>query len=135
MGFKTGVAPEETNITLSVLVDCFQSGVKNYQKFWKKHLSSETFQGILKIPQYHIIFPKDLWSRTVFDFAIAYNKAKEQKKRDEIVESMIPLYFGYIASFVNETEKMNTAEAENVVEDLCQKFEAERKYLMKNWTK
>ena len=40
-----------------------------------------------------------------------------------VLESMIPLYFGFIASFVSKTKDMTSQEAEDVIEDLCLEFE------------
>jgi hypothetical protein len=52
-----------------------------------------------------------------------------------VLESMIPLYFGFIASFVQKTKKMSNLEAEEEIEKLCLEFEKLKPYLATNWDK
>jgi hypothetical protein len=52
-----------------------------------------------------------------------------------VLESMIPLYFGFIASFVQKTKKMSNLEAEEEIEKLCLEFEKLKPYLVTNWDK
>jgi len=52
-----------------------------------------------------------------------------------VLESVIPLYFGFIASFVFRTKDMTNQEAEDVIEDLCLEFEKQKAYLIENWDK
>ncbi len=52
-----------------------------------------------------------------------------------VLESMIPLYFGFVASFVLKTKKMSNLEAEEEIEKLCLEFEKLKPYLVTNWDK
>ncbi|GAG72838.1 unnamed protein product, partial [marine sediment metagenome] len=53
--------------------------------------------------------------------------------RGQLLESLIPIYFGRTASFVVETKDMPTYEAEEVIERLCDKFEKLKPYLLERW--
>ena len=52
-----------------------------------------------------------------------------------VLESIIPLYFGFIAYFVKCTKEMNSPEAEGVIEKICLDFEQFKPYLIDNWNK
>ena len=52
-----------------------------------------------------------------------------------VLESMIPLYFGFVASYVNKTKDMNNQEAEEEIETICLEFEKFKFYLIENWDK
>jgi hypothetical protein len=48
---------------------------------------------------------------------------------------MIPLYFGFIASFVHKTRDMSNQEAEEEIEKISLTFEKLKPYLIENWDK
>ena len=50
-----------------------------------------------------------------------------------VLESMIPLYFGFVASFVKRTKGKNNQEAEKEIENICLTFEKSKSYLVENW--
>jgi len=52
-----------------------------------------------------------------------------------VLESMIPLYFGFIASYVKKTMKLSNQEAEEEIEKICLEFEKLKPYLIENWEK
>jgi hypothetical protein len=49
-----------------------------------------------------------------------------------MLESMIPLYFGFTSSFVLKTKNMSNPEAEEEIENLCLEFEKLKPYLVEN---
>jgi hypothetical protein len=77
----------------------------------------------------------ELWVKTVYDFAVAYNKRGEQAEviPDRLIDSLVPIYFGRTASFALETQDMPTYEAEEVIEGLCDRFEDLKPYLVQRW--
>jgi hypothetical protein len=46
---------------------------------------------------------------------------------------MVPLYYGRVASFVNDTMDMTSSQAEAVVEEQAEAFEKEKEYLVRRW--
>ena len=52
-----------------------------------------------------------------------------------VLESMIPFYFGFIASYVQKTKDMSNLEAEEEIEKICLEFEKLKPYLVENWDK
>jgi glycosyltransferase involved in cell wall biosynthesis len=137
-GFKSELAPPEVEVDAGRLWKQFQAGVKERANFWASFLSRQRMQQILKLsklPQAKFHFSDELWVKTIYDFAIAYHRCEceEQKDGDEIVESLVPIYFGRTASFVKQTWEMPTFEAEDLIEGLAKKFEQSKPYLVKHW--
>jgi len=133
-GPEKEVEPEPVSVNLEALVDRFKEGFEEFGLFWKEFLSEETFAGLTKSaesPQDSFSLPPELWVRTVFDFAVEYNFGDHNPA--EVVDSMIPLYFGRTASFVVQTKDMSSAEAEKIIDHLAQVYEKEKGYLIKRW--
>jgi hypothetical protein len=76
-------------------------------------------------------FPKEMWVRMVYDYILAYHHRKLQP--EQLLKTLIPLYYGRTASFFLETAEMNDEEAEAVVEDVCAEYERQKSYLVSNW--
>ena len=48
----------------------------------------------------------------------------------ELVE---PLYYGRVASFVNQSKNMDSRQAEELVEEQARSFEVQKDYLVEMW--
>jgi len=137
-GFKSDISPPEVEVDVERLLEQFQAGVKDRIDYWSTILTKPRTTQIRKLAQlskkqFH--FPDELWVKIVYDFAIAYHRQQstQQDQKDQVVESLVPLYFGRTASFVMETWDMATYEAEELVERLAAKFEAAKPYLVNHW--
>ena len=53
--------------------------------------------------------------------------------RTQLVNLVTPLYLGRVASFINQTKKMDSVQAEAVVEQQAQVFEEYKDYLIQIW--
>ena len=76
-------------------------------------------------------FPTHLWAKVLFDMAVAYRDMENEQ--NELMESLIPIYFGKTLSFVRKTERMSMKQAEELIENECLVFEEARSYLNKCW--
>ncbi|UCC40226.1 MAG: hypothetical protein JSV96_01875, partial [Candidatus Aminicenantes bacterium] len=79
-----------------------------------------------------------LWVKIIYDYILFYHRFKYtfmEMSLPSFLESIIPLYFGFIASFVQKTKKMSNLEAEKEIEELCLEFEKLKPYLVTNWNK
>ncbi len=133
-GFRSEVFPEPVEVNLERLLSKFKSGFKEYKDYLSKILTRETLDELanvvsLKDEKFHL--PDDLWVKTVYDFAISWHKKGEE--RDKLLDSMLPVYFGKIASFVIETKDIPTYDAKDLIERQCQRFEALKPYLIERW--
>ncbi len=77
-------------------------------------------------------FPDELWARVIYDMAIAHHL--RLVPIDELVASLIPLYFGRVASLIVETRELTTDQAEAFVERQARAFEVSKPYLVERWT-
>jgi len=76
-------------------------------------------------------FPDEVWARVIYDMAIAHHL--EVVPIDKLVASLIPLYFGRVASLIVETRELTTDQAEVFVERQARVFELSKPYLVERW--
>ena len=76
-------------------------------------------------------FPDDVWARVIYDMIIAARDP--QPSLEALVASLVPIYFGRVASFVIENRTVTTDQAEERVERQAREFELLKPYLVKRW--
>ena len=75
--------------------------------------------------------PTDAWVKILYELAATYHQWSIN--RNKLLDMMTPLYFGRVASFVNQSWNMSSTEAEALVEEQAEKFENQKDYLIKIW--
>ncbi len=75
--------------------------------------------------------PSELWTRIVYDFAVAYNFSPFPQEK--VLEALVPFYFARVASFAQETHYLSSSLAEALIEGYAEIFEEEKPYLKKRW--
>ena len=73
----------------------------------------------------------ELWARVVFDLGCAFHH--RVMDRDHLVRAALPLYMGWVASFVQEVWGSSAADVEARLERLCLAFESQKGYLRQRW--
>ncbi len=137
-GFQSRVIPEEVHQDFNDLFKRFQKGVEKRKIFWKEILKTENYKALEKIAsktKKSYSFPNELWVKIIYDYIIFYHRFKNifmEMSLPSMLESMIPLYFGFTSSFVLKTKNMNNPEAEEEIENLCLEFEKLKPYLVEN---
>ena len=76
-------------------------------------------------------FPTQLWAKVLFDYAVAFRRQADQA--DGLLESLRPLYWGKVLSYVNKVDTMSTQQAEEYIEEECLIFEETKPYLLERW--
>lgn len=128
------VEPEPLEVDLPSLVAKFRNGFARHSSVLQRVLHASNFTEIERLaatPAPRFALPCALWCRTVYDFATAYKAMPSD--RMQLLEAMLPIYHGRVASFVLETEGMSTSAAETIVEAQCAVFEREKIYLLDRW--
>jgi hypothetical protein len=69
--------------------------------------------------------------QALVDYAVAYRDTVVDEA--ELLNSLIPLYFGKTLSFVRKTERMSVQQAEEFIENECMVFEETKPYLLERW--
>jgi glycosyltransferase involved in cell wall biosynthesis len=140
-GFQARVIPEEAHQDFNGLFNLFHEGVAKRYLIWREILKKENLRSlekIIKLPKKSFSFPSRAWVKIIYDYILFYQRFKYtfmEMSLPSVLESMIPLYFGFIASFVQKTKEMSNLEAEEEIEKLCLEFEKLKPYLVTNWDK
>ena len=140
-GFQARVIPEEVPQDFNDLFKHFQKGVKKRESVWKEILKAENYKALEKLTSQAkkgYSFPLEIWVKIIYDYIIFYHRFKNifmEMSLPSVLESMIPLYFGFTSSFVLKTKTMSNQEAEEEIENICLEFEKLKPYLVENWDK
>jgi glucosylglycerate synthase len=76
-------------------------------------------------------YPEELWVKTVYEFAAAYQKSVIN--RDHIIQALAPLFRGRVFTFVVENRSGSASDVEKNIESLCLEFERLKPYLLEIW--
>jgi glucosylglycerate synthase len=116
------------------LAESYRLGFRNLQDLWSLVLPPATLLELKRIaatPAESFVLPDELWGRTVYDFALGYRT--RTLNRNHLLGAFLPLYLGWLASFVREMQPLSQAEAAQRLERLCQAYEAQKPYLISRW--
>jgi glucosylglycerate synthase len=135
-GFGLGEVemPPKVDVDAKKLFEKFLAGFDQYEEVWKESLYEDVYGKLMEIKgmkERVFAFPTDLWARILFDMGVAYRD--RVREPDELMESLIPLYYGRTFSFVKKTRRMSTQQAEEAIEEDCVTFEMTKPYLIKRW--
>lgn len=140
-GFQARVIPEEVEQDYNELFQSFHRGFKKFDCIWHEILKKENHQElseIILLSKKDFNFPLPLWAKILYDYLCFYNRFKHvfiEMSLPLVLESMIPLYFGFIASYAKKTKNMSNQQSEEEIEKLCLEFEKLKSYLIENWEK
>jgi hypothetical protein len=135
-GFGLGEVemPPPVKVSQETLAEKFKAGFGEYQELWTKILTESIMNKVNEIgqlPSEQFEFPVQLWAKLLFDYAVAYRDKVVVEA--ELLNSLIPLYFGKTLSFVRKTERMSVQQAEEFIENECMVFEETKPYLLERW--
>jgi glycosyltransferase involved in cell wall biosynthesis len=135
-GFGLGVKedPPIVDVNDKNLLIHFKKGCRTYRKLWSKVIAEINLEDLLKNLNRDVkdvILPADLWARILFDYIVAYRD--ESALRDQLLLSLIPIYFLRTLGFINKTRELDTKEAEDYLDGECRKMEEEKYYLIAKW--
>ncbi|MFC1494732.1 hypothetical protein ACFL6W_05585 [Thermodesulfobacteriota bacterium] len=131
-GFDGSPEPEPVNVNLDLLIDLFKTGYSQFSSLWKEILSEASFKQIsntVKMDSKEFRLPTDAWVKILYELASTYHLWSIN--RNKLLDMMTPLYFGRVASFVNQSRDMSSLDAEALVEEQAVKFEEQKEYLIK----
>jgi hypothetical protein len=121
-------------LEVDAMLDAFRLGVRDLGTIWEMILSSDTLGEVLVLessagPVFR--FPDDLWARIVYEFALGHHYAVVH--RDHLLRSLVPLYLGRTAAYIQATYTANADETERVLEATAAAFERQKPYLVEQW--
>jgi hypothetical protein len=83
---------------------------------------------LVALPPSQFRLDDELWARVVYDFALGYRL--RVLPRDHLLRSIVPLYSGWLASFIRQVRHASTEAVDQCVESLCTVFEQQKSYLI-----
>jgi hypothetical protein len=75
--------------------------------------------------------PADCWAKILYEVAATFHLWPTDGA--QLIDVISPLYYGRVASFVNQTATMTTFEAEALIEEQAEVFEKRKNYLLQVW--
>ncbi|MGH7831358.1 MAG: glycosyltransferase, partial [Candidatus Binatia bacterium] len=126
--------PEPIEINLDLLIYNYRLGFQQFGTLWKEVLSPSCYHVLRELAQAEskeFLLPAESWAQTLYEAAATFHHWP--KNRAKLIEVISPLYHGRVASFINQTAKMSTADCEKIVEEQAEIFEREKGYLLKVW--
>jgi glucosylglycerate synthase len=134
-GDYVGVPPPAFDIDQNSLIEYFHLGFNNFACLWRRIISEEDFEVISALSKNQDVrqfqIPVKSWVRIVYRYAGAFHSTPRQKIK--ILDTMIPLYYGRVASLINELKDMESDDAEKHFEKQAVIFEEMKSYLIDLW--
>ncbi|MBE0460582.1 MAG: glycosyltransferase [Candidatus Aminicenantes bacterium] len=134
-GKPTNGKVEEFSVDIHGMIRNFKEGFNNFSALWERIINPQSFAVLKNLSQKNntnqFQIPKEDWAKIVYDFAVTFHRWK--RDRGKLVDIMRPLYYACVASFINETSEMTTAEAEEIIDQQAQVFEDLKPYLLEKW--
>ncbi|HKW19479.1 MAG TPA: hypothetical protein VJO35_18360 [Terriglobales bacterium] len=133
-GCEAAISEEHSRLNRKRLHDMFCFGVKELDPVFLSILTSPTHDALktlADLPEDKFSYAAELWARTVYEFAIAYQKAVIG--RDHIVQALVPLFRGRAYTFLTDNRDASAEEVDRNIESLTHAFENEKPHLLELW--
>jgi hypothetical protein len=125
--------PEPVSITIPALVERFREGLRSHGSLWARVLAPDVREQVERAAEGGPArwLTDRWWARVVYDFAVAFHR--NDLDPDAVVAALVPVYFGRVAAFAEETQALDSRQAERVVERQAEVFEQEKPRLVAAW--
>jgi hypothetical protein len=127
-------APLPSSVDIDRLIESYRLGYRELRDIWTWVLPPRTIVDLRKLvdgSRAQFRLDDELWARVVYDFALGYRL--RVLPRDHLLRSLVPLYSGWLASFILQIRDLGTEAADERVEGLAAAFEAQKPYLISRW--
>ena len=131
-GLERVAVPPPIEVNVERLVEQFRAGASSHLRVWQAILPPDTIHDLKELAKLDgagFYFPVELWVKCVYDFLYAYG-AVEDFAKEEMLNSLTPIYFGRVASFVIERMDSSVEAAEQELERQAREFERLKPYVV-----
>jgi glycosyltransferase involved in cell wall biosynthesis len=135
-GLQEFKEPEPIKVNLDRLVTEFKTGFRQFRSLYQDIFCPECFEELRRCAgeaKTKFVMPVSTWVHVLYETAATFHHWTHN--RTQLVNLVTPLYLGRVASFINQTKKTNSFQAEEVVEEQAQVFEDNKGYLIEIWDK
>lgn len=129
---KSTSSPETINVDLNNLIITYKSGFDAYKKIYGEILSADLLkevEDLTKIDDKESSFPVETWAKILYSFIASFRK-EEQAKNNNLLDALRILWIGKVATFIKETSRLDTLEAEEIVNEEARVFARLKPYLL-----
>jgi len=133
-GATSAEEPEPISVNRHKLLSSFRAGLQHFGPLWKEVFCADCFEALqvaAAMEDGRFRMPMDTWVRVLYELAGTYHNWPANRRR--LIDLMTPLYYGRVASFINETSDMDSSEAERIVEGQAELFIDAKDYLLSAW--
>jgi hypothetical protein len=133
-GLTQFMEPDPIPVNLERLVHEYKVGFRQFKALYEEIFCPECFRELRECAarsKTKFVLPNRTWVKVLYETAATFHRWKDN--RTQLVNLVTPLYLGRVAAFINQTKKMSSAEAEEVVEQQAQVFEEDKDYLIQIW--
>ncbi len=133
-GLQEFKEPEPIHVDLGRLVTEYKTGFRQFKGLYKDILCPDCYEELKRCAakaKTKFVMPVKTWVMVLYETAATFHRWAHN--RTQLVNLVTPLYLGRVASFINQTKKMNSSQAEGVVEEQAQVFEDYKDYLIQVW--
>jgi hypothetical protein len=123
--------PETSHVEVERLIESYRLGYRELRDIWTWVLPPRAIVDLGKLvdrPSSQFRLDDELWARVVYDFALGYRL--RVLPREHLLRSIVPLYSGWLASFILQVRDAGLEAVDQRVEDLCTVFELQKPYLI-----
>jgi hypothetical protein len=116
------------------LIESCRLGYRELRDIWTWVMPPRTILDLRRIvegPADRFRIEDELWARIIYDFALAYRM--RTLAREHLLQSLVPLYLGWLASFVLQIGDGGPAAVDGRLEQLGAAFEEQKPYLIARW--
>ncbi len=135
VGAEDGAAiPSAPEIDAEKLLQSFRLGYGALRDVWAAILPPRTIIELKRCADAspdRFRIQDDLWARIVYDFALGNHL--RAMPHEHLLGALVPLYLGWLASFMLEPQTGDPEMAEWRIDRLCTAFETQKPYLISRW--
>jgi hypothetical protein len=116
------------------LIASYRLGYRELGDIWTWVMPPRTIlelRRVVEAPVDRFRIEDELWARIVYDFALAYRM--RTLARDHLLRSLVPLYLGWLASFVLQVRDRPPEDIDSRLDQLGAAFEEQKPYLIARW--
>jgi hypothetical protein len=118
----------------TALLESFRLGYGALREVWATILPPRTIielKRLAEAPPDRFRIADDLWARVAYDFALGHHL--KALPHDHLLGALVPLYLGWLASFILEPDTSDPDAAEQRIDRLGTAFETQKPYLISRW--
>jgi glycosyltransferase involved in cell wall biosynthesis len=133
-GLEEFEEPKPIQVDLDRLVTEYKTGFRHFKGLYKSIFCPDCYEELKKCAakaKTKFIMPVQTWVMVLYEIAATFHAWIDN--RTQLVNLVTPLYLGRVASFINQTKRMSSSQAEEVVEEQAQVFEDHKNYLVQIW--